>query len=74
MGGNTGNHGKDGKVHKSDQTLNQTKRNINKSCLGEISFEKALKIKFSVDSGFSNKLYGKNQNPETPKSTKSFLN
>ena len=63
MGGNTGNHGKDGKVHKSDQTLNQTKRNINKSCLGEISFEKALKITFSVDSGFSNKLYGKKPKP-----------
>ena len=57
--GNAGNHRKDGKFHKSDQILNQTKRNINKLCLGKISLEKTLRIKFSVDSGISNELYYK---------------
>ena len=59
VAGNAGNHGKDKKVHKSDQILNQTKRNINKLCLGKISFQKTLGIKFFVVSGFSNMLYGK---------------
>ena len=43
--------------------LNQTKRNINKLCLGKISLQKTLRIKFSVDSGFSNELYGKKRKP-----------
>ena len=30
IAGNTGNHGYNRKFHKSDQTLNQTKRDINK--------------------------------------------
>ena len=54
--GNAGNHRKDGKCHKSDQILNQTKRNINKLCLGKISLQKTLRIKFSLDSGFSSRL------------------
>ena len=60
---NAGNHGKDGKFYKSDQILNQTKTNINKSCLGKISLEKTLRIKFSVDSEFSKKLYDKKRKP-----------
>ena len=61
--GNAGNHGKDWKLHKSNQILNQTKRNINKLCLGKISLEKTLRIKFSVDSRFSNEFYGKKRKP-----------
>ena len=52
IAGNAGNNGKDGKFHKSDQILDQTKRNINKLCLEKISLRKTLRIKFSVDSGF----------------------
>ena len=52
IAGNAGNNGKDGKFNKSDQILDQTKRNINKLCLGKISLRKTLRIKFSVDSGF----------------------
>ena len=52
IAGNAGNNGKDGKYHKSDQILDQTKRNINKLCLGKILLRKTLRIKFSVDSGF----------------------
>ena len=59
--GNDGNHGKDGKFHKCDQILDQTTRNINKLCLGEISLRKTLIIKFSEDSRSSNGLYGKKQ-------------
>ena len=39
--------------------LNQTKRCIDKLCLGKISRYKTVRIKFSVESGFSNKLYDK---------------
>ena len=46
MASNSGNHGKDEKLYKSDQMLNQTKRNINKLCLGKISLQKTLRIKF----------------------------
>ena len=49
---NAGNNGKDGKFHKSDQMLDQTKRNINKLRLGKISLRKTLRIKLSLDSGF----------------------
>ena len=52
IAGNAGNNGKDGKFHKSDQILDQTKRNINKLCLGKISLRKTLRMKFSVGSGF----------------------
>ena len=52
IAGNARNNGKDGKVNKSDQIPDQTKRNINKLCLGKISLRKTLRIKFSVDSGF----------------------
>ena len=61
--GNAGNHRKDVKFHKSGQILNQTKRNINKLCLGKVSLQKTLRIKVSVDSGFSNELYGKKRKP-----------
>ena len=57
IAGHTGNHGNDGKFHKSHQILNQTKRYINKLCLGKISRYKTIRIKFSVDSGFWNKPY-----------------
>ena len=57
--GIAGNHGNDGKFYKSHQILNQTKRYINKLCLGKISRYKTVRIKFSVDSMFSNKPYDK---------------
>ena len=47
MARNSENHGKDEKLYKSDQMLKQTKRNINKLCLGKISLQKTLRIKFS---------------------------
>ena len=58
MAGNAGNHGNDGKLHKNHQKLNKTKRN-NKLCLGKISRQNTVRIKFSVDSRFSNMLHGK---------------
>ena len=64
--GNAGNHENTRKFHESDQTLYQTKRDINKLCLGKISRRKRVRIKLSVDSGFSNVFCGKNQNPEMP--------
>ena len=60
---NARNHGNNERFHKSDQTLNQTKRNINKLCLGKISLQKAARMKLSVDSGFSNVFYGKKRKP-----------
>ena len=54
-----GNHGNDGKFHKTHQILNQTKRYINKLCLGKVSSSKTVRIKFTVDSGFLNKPYDK---------------
>ena len=36
IAGNAGNHGNGRKFHKSYQILNQTKRYINKLCLGKI--------------------------------------
>ena len=59
IAGNAGNQGNDGKFHKSHEILNQTKRYISKLCLGKISRYKTVRIKFSVDSGFSNKPYDK---------------
>ena len=56
IAGNAGNHGNNSKF---DQTLNQTKRDINKLCLGKISLQKTLRMKLSVDSGFSNVFYCK---------------
>ena len=50
-------------IESSDQILNQTKRNINKLCLGKISLQKTLKIKFSVDSGFTHEIHGKKRKP-----------
>ena len=50
----------------SDQTLNHTKRNINKLCLGKISLQKTVTMKLSVDSGFSNVFYGKKRKPRKP--------
>ena len=63
IAGNAGNLGNDGKVHKSHQILNQIEGNINKLRLGKILLEKAVRIKFSVDSSFSNMLYGKKWKP-----------
>ena len=60
--GITRNHRNNRKFYKSDQTLNQTIRDINKSCLGKISLQKTVRMKLSVDSGFSNVFYGKKQN------------
>ena len=57
--GNAGNHGHDGKFHKNHQILNQTKRYVNKLCLEKISRYETVRIKFSMDSGFSNKPYDK---------------
>ena len=51
------------KSRKSDQTLNQTKRDINKLCLGKISLQKTVRMKLSVDSGFSIVFYGKKRKP-----------
>ena len=70
--GNARNYGNDLKFHKSHQILSQTKRNINKLCLRKISRYKTVRTKFSVDSGFSNELYGKKQ--KRRKSTENFLN
>ena len=47
----------------SDQTLNHTKRNINKLCLGKISLQKTVTMKLSVDSRFSNVFYDKKRKP-----------
>ena len=60
--GIAGNHGNTRKFHKSDQTFYQTKRDINKLCLRKISLQKTIEIKLSVDSGFLNVFYGKNEN------------
>ena len=59
IAGNARSHGNDRKIHKRDQTLIQTKTNINKLCFGKISLQRKVRIKFSVDSWFSNVLYGK---------------
>ena len=73
--GNAGNHGNNGKFHKSDQTLSQTKRDINKLCLGKISLQKTVRMKLSVDFGFSNVFYGKKRKSgNAGNSTESFLN
>ena len=50
IAGHAGNHENEGKFHKSHQILN-------KLCLGKISRYKTIRIKLSVDSRFSNKLY-----------------
>ena len=63
IAGNARNHGNNRKFHKSDQILNQTKRDINKLCLGKISLQKTVRMKLSVDSGFSNVFYGKKWKP-----------
>ena len=72
---NAENYGNDGKFHQSCQILNQTKTYINKICLWKISHYKTVRIKFSVDSGFSNKPYDKKTKTwKRRKSTQSFLN
>ena len=47
------------KVTKNLTKLKETSIN----CLGKISIQKTLRIKFSIDSGLSNVLYGKKQKP-----------
>ena len=61
--GNAENHRNSREFHKSDQTLNQTKGDIDKLRLGKISLQKTVKTKISVDSRFSNVLYGKKRKP-----------
>ena len=61
--GNAGNNGNNRKINKSDQALNQTKRDINKLCLGKISLQKTVRMKLSKDSGFLNMFYGKKRKP-----------
>ena len=63
IAGNAENDGNDGKVHRSHQILNQIFRHINKLCLGKISRQKVVRIKFSVNLAFSNMLYGKKRKP-----------
>ena len=48
---------------KVTKNLNQTKREINKLYLGKTSLQKTVRIKLSVDSGFSNVFYGKKRKP-----------
>ena len=64
IAGNAGNHRNNRKIHKSDQTFNQTKRDINELCLGKISLQKTVRMKLSVDSVFSNVFMIKNENLE----------
>ena len=63
IAGNAGNHGNNRKIHESDQTLNQTKRDINKLCLRKILLQKTVRMKLFVDSGFSNVFYDKKRKP-----------
>ena len=63
-----------GNMYKSVQTLNQTTRDINKLCLGKISFQKTVRLKFSLDSEFLNVLYGKKRKPENAGINKKLLN
>ena len=63
IAGNARNHRNDGKFHESHKILNQIQRNINKLCLGKILRQKAVRIKFSVDSAFSYMVYGKKRKP-----------
>ena len=51
---NAGSHRMDRKFHKSQQILNQIKRNINKLCLGKISCQKAVRINFTWICIFAN--------------------
>ena len=47
---------------------------VNKLCLGKISHQKTVRIKFSINSGFSNMLYGKKMKTLKPcKSTETLL-
>ena len=72
--GNTGNHKNDRKIPKSDQTLNQTTRDINKFCLGEILLQKLVRIKFYLETRFLNVLYGKKNKNLAILEINSFLN
>ena len=69
---NAGSHRMDRKFHKSQQILNQIKRNINKLCLGKIC-QKAVRINFTWILHFC-KHIANNENREMPESTESFLN
>ena len=52
------NYENDRKFHESHQILSQSERIINKLCSGKIC-QNRVRIKSSVDSMFSNMLYGK---------------
>ena len=45
------------------KTLNQTKGDIDKLRLGKISLQETVRMKISINSGFSNVFYGKNWKP-----------
>ena len=60
---NAGNYGHDGKFHKSRQCLTRQKETLINYVLAKISRHKTVRIKFSVDSEFSNMLYGKKRKP-----------
>ena len=55
------------KFHKNRQILNQTKRNINKSCLGKISRQKTVRINFPLIPSSRICSIVKNENPENQK-------
>ena len=63
IAGNPGNHRNDRKIHERHKILNQISRNINKLCMGKISRQKAVRIKFTMDSVFSNMFYAKQRKP-----------
>ena len=62
-----GNYGNDRKYHKSQQVLNQTKRNINELCLEKNLTSRHSKNKIFRGFRFSNMLYDKKENPEKPR-------
>ena len=65
IAGNTRNHGNDGKFHKSQQILNQTRTYINILCLGKISRYKTVRINFPWIPGFRISPMIKYENTET---------
>ena len=66
------NHGNDENFHKSHQMLNQTKRYINKSCLGKIRHNKKVRVKFFLNSGFVINSYDKKQHGNAENQGKAF--
>ena len=52
--------------------LNQTKRYINKSCLGKIRHNKKVRVKFFLNSGFVINSYDKKQHGNAENQGKAF--